>query len=235
MAVLPKWFYNDLRQVGVDFENLEQVAAFDRNQRSSTPEAEQALVARLGISKGHSVIDLGAGTGTFAIAASLAGAYVHAVDVSQAMLTYARQKANNANATNIEFHHGGFLTYEHKGNPADFIITKAALHHLPDFWKMVAFMRMAQMLKDGGIVFLKDVIFSFEPAEYESRINAWIQRLAKPTGEGFTVEDYETHIREEQSTFAWIIEGMLERTGFEILEANYLSTEGAEYICKKGK
>jgi ubiquinone/menaquinone biosynthesis C-methylase UbiE len=101
-----------------------KVEAFDRNQRSSSEQAEQALIEWLGISAGHTVIDLGAGTGTFAIQAGKAGAYVHAVDVSPTMLAYAQKKACAANAENVEFHHAGFLTYEHQGNPVDFIVTK---------------------------------------------------------------------------------------------------------------
>ncbi|HEY9797414.1 MAG TPA: hypothetical protein V6D30_17345 [Leptolyngbyaceae cyanobacterium] len=83
MTVLPKWFYDEFQQSGVNFEDTAQVEAFDRNQRSSSEEAEQALIEWLGISAGHTVIDLGAGTGTFAIQAGKAGAYVHAVDYRQ--------------------------------------------------------------------------------------------------------------------------------------------------------
>lgn len=230
---LPAWFYNELQQIGVDFEDTAQVEVFDRNQKSSTVEVERSLIERLGISKGHIVIDLGAGTGTFAIQAALAGADVYAVDVSPVMLDYARQKAGKANVINIEFNHSGFLTYEHKAELADFIVTKFALHHLPDFWKMLAFLRMASMLKDEGILYLRDVIFSFHPAEYQSHIEAWIEKVAKPPGEGFTRLDFETHIREENSTFGWVIEGMLKRAGFEIVEADYLAPEYAQYVCKK--
>ena len=45
-------------------------------------------------------------------------------------------------------------------------------------------------------------------------------------------DDFETHVREEYSTFTWIIEGMLDRVGFEV-ESNYLSPTIAEYICRK--
>ena len=233
MTLLPAWFYNEWQQIGVDFEDTAQVEAFDRNQKSSSPEAERSLIQRLGISKGHTVIDLGAGTGTFAIQAAIAGAYVYAVDVSPVMLDYARQKACNANAFNIEFYHNGFLTYEHNAEPADFIVTKSALHHLPDFWKMVALLRIASMLKNEGILYLRDVIFSFNPAVYQSHIEDWIERVAKPPGEGFTKLDFEMHVREKHSTFAWIVEGMLQRAGFKIVEADYLTPESAQYVCKK--
>jgi hypothetical protein len=39
------------------------------------------------------------------------------------------------------------------------------------------------------------------------------------------------HVREEHSTFAWIIEAMLTRSGFEIVEVNYQSPTYAEYLC----
>lgn len=91
---------------------------------------------------------------------------------------------------------------------------------------------MAATLKYGGVLYLKNVIFSFPPNEYQSHIDNWIQRAAKPPGEGFTIADFEMHVREEHSTFAWIIEGMLNRAGFEF-ESNYLSPTIAEYICQK--
>ncbi|MEW6497925.1 MAG: class I SAM-dependent methyltransferase [Cyanobacteriota bacterium] len=232
---LPTWFYNEFQQSGVDFENTAEVAAYDHNQRSSSEESERELVERLGISANHTVIDFGAGTGTFAIQACKAGARVYAVDVSKTMLTYAQNKAHAANVESIEFHHAGFLSYEHQGNPVDFIVTKSAFHHLPDFWKMVGLLRMASMLKTRGVLYLKDAVFSFNVREYCSCINTWIARMAKPAGEGFTVSDYEMHVREEYSTFAWILEGMLTRAGFEIEQADYPTPEYAQYVCRKSQ
>ena len=43
---------------GVGFEDVDRVAAYDRNQTSSTSEKERALVTRLGITANNSVIDL---------------------------------------------------------------------------------------------------------------------------------------------------------------------------------
>jgi hypothetical protein len=122
---------------------------------------------------------------------------------------------------------------EHNAATVDFVITQAALHHLTDFWKMVACQRMAMMLKNNGILYVWDTVFTFPPADYQTHLNDWIKRVAKPLGEGWTASDFETHIREEYTTFGWIIEGMLAQAGFEIETTHYLTSEYAEYICRK--
>ena len=227
------WYFDESKMAGIDFQSMAQVEAYDRNQTSSTPELEQALVRRLGIQPGQTVIDLGAGTGTFAIEAAMAGASVHAVDISQAMLTYAERKAQKVGTDAVKFHQAGFLTYEHQGNLADVVITKNALHILPDFWKMATFLKIAALLKPKGKFYLRDVIYSFPPTEYKTAIDEWIKQVAKPEGQGWTATDFEMHVREEHSTFAWIIEAMLTRSGFDIVEVNYESPTYAEYLCLK--
>ncbi|MUL36362.1 class I SAM-dependent methyltransferase [Gloeocapsopsis dulcis] len=234
MTSFPAWYYDESKMAGVDFEDAAQVEVYDRNQTSSTPEKEQALVTRLGITAEHSVIDLGAGTGNFAIQAAFTGACVHAVDISQTMLTYAQRKAQKVGTTNIKFYHAGFLSYEHQDKQADFVVTKNALHILPDFWKMTAFLRIAAMLKLKGVFYLRDAIYSFPPTDYEASINQWIRQVATE-GEGWTARDFEMHVREEHSTYGWIIEGMLTRAGFEIVEANYNAPTYAEYLCIKSR
>ncbi len=92
MAGRPPWIYDELRQVGLDFADAAAVADYDRNQ-GSDPAAERTLIARLGITADSTVIDLGCGTGSFALEAARSGAEVHAVDVSRAMLDHAAAKA----------------------------------------------------------------------------------------------------------------------------------------------
>jgi putative AdoMet-dependent methyltransferase len=233
MTKFPNWYYTELEQVGVDFENQAEVEAYDRNQPSNSVEESLELLRSLGIQQNHIVIEFGTATGNFAIEVAKYCRFVHAVDVSKVMLEYAHKKAAKQNVNNISLHHGGFLSYVHEGEKADFIITKYAFHHLPDFWKQFGLLRMAEMLKPGGNLYLEDVIFSFAPRDYETSINAWIDEVAKPGGEGFTREQFEMHVREEYSTYAWIIEGMLERAGFEILEQNHFSPTYADYLCIK--
>jgi SAM-dependent methyltransferase len=132
----------------------------------------------------------------------------------------------------------GFLGYEHRGAPADVVYTRNALHHLPDFWKAVALERIALMLRPGGILRLRDIVFAFDPSEAERFVGEWLESAVEPHGveapKGWTRTELETHLREEHSTFTWLLEPMLERTGFAVKEADYSSHRVfAHYVCVK--
>jgi ubiquinone/menaquinone biosynthesis C-methylase UbiE len=106
---------------------------------------------------------------------------VIAVDVSSVMLARLNEKLARSPLANVEVVGAGFLTYEHAGEPADLVYSRFALHHLPDFWQAIALRRMAAMLRPGGVLRLSDVVYSFEPAEAEQCIEAWITELMCPT------------------------------------------------------
>jgi cyclopropane fatty-acyl-phospholipid synthase-like methyltransferase len=225
-----RWYYDELRQVGTDFENARLVEHFDRFQGNSD-EHSRSQVQRLGLREGSVFIDIGCGPGSYVIAAARMGARVHAVDVSEGMLAQVQARAAAEGLSGVTTHHAGFLTYEHEGEGADAILSITALHHLPDFWKMVALLRVRDMLEPDGLFLLRDALYTFDAADYESGVERWIDN-GRPEGEGFTRTDYETHVRDEHSTFGWIVEGMLERAGFEIREKTERSQGvGAEYLC----
>ena len=226
------WYYDDLRQVGLDFEDVAAVEAYDRNQRASAEE-DLALLDQLGLNADHVVIDIGCGTGAFALEAARRCRTVYAVDVSASMLACTRRRAARHNLSNMEFRRAGFLSYAHDGPPADMLVTKYAFHHLPDFWKSVALLHMNEMLRPAGRLFLSDVVFSFPMTEHRHEIDAWIARMAKPSGEGFTAADFATHVRDEHSTYDWILEGLIERAGFRIDRKDRWDAVYADYTCTK--
>ena len=120
----------------VDWSSEEEIQFYDermRNTRDVDGETRAALAA-LDLSDSHTLLEIGAGTGDLAIAAAKACRSVYAVDLSQAMLDLAREKAASQGVSNIEFIHAGFLTYEHQAEPVDAAASQLALHHLPDFW-----------------------------------------------------------------------------------------------------
>src|SRR5262245_50041796 len=153
------------------------IAGYDRKAQFD-PAGDLDVLRSHGLGSASTLIDFGAGTGTFALAAARVCGKVIAVDVSPAMIEALRARTADAELTNLECVQAGFLSYVHAGAPVDFIYTRNALHHLPDLWKGVALTRMAQLLAPAGILRLRDLVFSFELAEAEARIAGWIDSVA---------------------------------------------------------
>ncbi len=221
------WFYDEMRQVGTDFEDAGQVERYDERQ-GILDEENGRVLDELEIGEGVSMAEIGAGTGWLSIAAAKRGASVAVVDVSETMLAKARHNAEHRHATGLTFHHAGFLSFEPEGQ-FDVIVSNFALHHLSDFWKQTALLRVAGMLKPEGQLFIRDVVFSFAPANYEHAIDSWIDEMVKQ-GSGWSREEFETHVREEHSTYSWIMRGLLERAGFRVKETAWAPTY-ADYHC----
>jgi SAM-dependent methyltransferase len=149
------------------------------------------------------------------------------------MLAALQRKIDTAGMKNIESVHAGFLSYEHQGDAPDFIYSRNALHHLPDFWKVFALRRIYALLKPGGTFRLHDLVYAFEPGEAEAVFDCWLTGKPERPEDGYTREDLEVHIRTEHSTFSWLFEPMLKRVGFEICEADYRGRTYAAYTLVK--
>ncbi len=239
MTTLPAWQYDEYRHVGADYADPALAEAYDaQHQRfrgDTTVEADSVfdvLFGILGVVPGQTLIDLGCGTGTFAIQAARRGITVFAVDVSAAMLAVAERKAAAAGVSDITFCQGGFLTYEHNGVPADIIHSSFALHHLPDFWKLIGLRRLAGMLKDDGMFFLWDTVYSFAPEDYARLMAEKVAWFTDRVNVEFG-QEVATAFREEFSTCDWIMEGLLTRAGFSIEQAEYPEGMLARYRCRK--
>lgn len=234
MSNLHPWRYNEMAQAGADHADLERATTYDecmQKFRNYQKEAEQ-LICLLSIDENQTIIDFGCGTGALTIELAKKCRKVYTVDVSRPMLKIVKQKAEREHLSNIECIHAGYLTYEHQASPADIIVTKAAFHHLPDFWKVIALSRMNAMLKEQGKLFLSDVVFSFETKDYAAEINHFLDNLRTMAGE-YMYQDGILHIKEEFSTFDWIMDEMLKRTGFEIIRKSIQSPVMIDYYCIK--
>ena len=230
MTVQP-WTIDELAYAGLEHLDPDFVAAFD--QKQGYPDAADDLAAfeARGIGADATVVDLGAGTGQFALRAARRFGRVIAVDVSPAMVGVLRGRAVDEGLTNVECVRSGFLSYAHEGAPADGVFTRNALHQLPDFWKAIALQRMAAMLRLGGVLRLRDLVYDFQPADAERVFERWLSGAAADPALGYTADDYAEHIRTEFSTFRWLLEPMLEAAGFEIVETEYRHSLYAAYTC----
>lgn len=231
----PGWQYDETSQCGVDFSDPSVAAKYDENHTRfrDYKKGAEAIVSAIAIDSSHRVVDMGCGTGAFALHAAPYCSKVYAVDVSVAMLDYLEKRIIEKQLTNIECRYGGFLTYEHADEPVDAVVSVAVLHHLPDFWKLVGLRRVAEMLKPLGRFYLFDVVHDFSPPGHAKVFDEWIASTEERMGPAFAEEIVAT-IRDEYCTYDWIIEGMLERAGFSIDECKSLDNgPGATFICTK--
>src|SRR5581483_8427910 len=133
----PSWFLDELAHAGPEHLDPAYVAGYDRKAGVDARE-DVALLQSLGLNETSTLVDLGAGTGALALAVAPLCRRVVAVDVSAPMLANLRAAADRLGLANLELVQAGFLSYEHRGAPADFVYSRNALHHLPDFWKAIA-------------------------------------------------------------------------------------------------
>ena len=114
-APQPGWLLDELRTAGRENLDADHVARYDGKMDAGAT-AEVALLTGLGLTRQSVVVDLGAGTGQFTLAAAQACARVVAVDVSPVMLERLRARVDELGLGNVDVVQGGFLTYVHDGD-----------------------------------------------------------------------------------------------------------------------
>ncbi len=229
----PSWFLDELAHAGPEHLDSAYVQGYDQKAGVDVSE-DVALLRDLGLNETSTLVDLGAGTGALALAVAPLCRRVVAVDVSAPMLANLRAAAERLGLANLELVQAGFLSYAHQGAPADFVYSRNALHHLPDFWKAIALVRTAAILRPGGVLRLHDLVYSFDPAEADRVVEPWLAGAAPSPEVGWTKAEYETHLRDEFSTFSWLLEPMLERAGFDIRDASHAPRRVySAYTCVK--
>jgi SAM-dependent methyltransferase len=228
------WVLDELGHAGPEHLDPEFIVGYDRKQGYPDPEPDIAAFAAYGLDESSTLLDFGAGTGQFAIPAARQFGRVIAVDVSAAMVSALRAKALQADGTGtrVDCVRGGFLSYS-PAAPVDGIYTRNALHQLPDFWKAVALRRIADMLRPGGVLRLRDLAYDFSPEQAPEVFDDWFAGAADDPAAGYTAADYAEHIRTEYSTFRWLLEPMLAAAGFTIADVDYERRLYCAYTCVK--
>jgi ubiquinone/menaquinone biosynthesis C-methylase UbiE len=227
-----KWDFDEFTQVGTDYSDIKKVEDYDNKMSKFRNYKQEAglILDTLKVNSNHILLEIGTGTGHFAIEAAAKCKKVYAIDVSTAMLNYARSKAEKENIKNIEWFNYGFLTFDFPGMEFDCVVSSATLHHLPDFWKMTALHNVYKSLKKYGKFLLTDIIFSAGLNEINFKVEDWINNAKKIDDEYYS--ESIMHIKNEYSTYSWIIEGMLERVGFKY-QLIYENNNFMAYLCIK--
>ncbi len=186
----------------------------------------------LGVQPGWRVADIGCGNGLLAVEAALMGADVDAIDISPAMLALAKIQASDRKVA-IRTQSAGLLSFAYQPNSYDLIVSEFALHHLPDFWKAVALARIFGALKPGANFYLRDIVFVSMPDGVDRDVEGWADFSIK--NHEFDRDSVVTHMRDEYSTFGWVIERMLTDVGFTLVSADYHAPLHGTYLLRKPK
>ena len=221
------WYYTQRRRVGLDTA----VASIYAPQDDVDVRARHAL-NMLGVQRGWRIADIGCGNGVLACEAALMGAEVDAIDISPAMLALADIYARDRKAR-IRTQPAGLLSFTYQPNSYDLIVSEFTLHHLPDFWKAVALSRIYNALKPGANFYLRDIVFVSMPDGTDRDVEGWAEFSTK--NHDFERDSVMTYMRDEYSTFGWVMERMLTEVGFMLVSADYHAPLHGTYLLKKPK
>src|SRR5713101_60730 len=214
------WYYNERRQIGLDTA----VASIYNLDDDSDLRARAALTM-LGVQRGWRVADIGCGNGVL-------GSEVDAIDIAPAMLRLAKIQASDRRVA-IRTQSAGLLSFAYQPDTYDLMVSEFTLHHLPDFWKAVALSRIHAALKPGANFYLRDIVFVGTPDGSERDVEAWADFNIK--NHDFARDSVVTHMRDEYSTFGWVMERMLTDVGFQLVSADYHAPLHGTYLLRKPK
>jgi ubiquinone/menaquinone biosynthesis C-methylase UbiE len=223
--------FDELAHAGHEHLNPDFVAGYDRKQGSPDLTHDLDVLTAHGLGPTSVIVDMGAGTGRFALAAARRFGRVIAVDISPVMIAHLTERASADGLANIETVQAGFLSYRPADASVDAVYTRNALHHLPDFWKALALDRMASLIRPGGVLLLRDLIYDASPSEIPAVLDRWLASAADDPHLGYTGADLLEHIEAEFSTFRWLLEPMLKQAGFKVSTAVYRRRIFGAYTC----
>jgi 2-polyprenyl-3-methyl-5-hydroxy-6-metoxy-1,4-benzoquinol methylase len=219
------WYYNERGRLG-----LEPAVASIYGSDDDGDLRARAALNMLGVKKGWRIADIGCGNGVLATEAALMGAGVDAIDISPAMLALAEIYARDRKAA-VRTQSAGLLSFAYQPNSYDLIVSEFTLHHLPDFWKAVAMARIFAALKPGANFYLRDIVFVSMPDGSERSVEQWADYNVK--NHDFARDSVVTHMRDEYSTFGWVMERMLTEVGFTLVSADYHAPLHGTYLLQK--
>jgi len=181
---------------------------YDKLDWTRKQEYMNAILSMCDLKSDYFVLDIGTGTGVVANSLSKYCKVIHAIDLSQEMLTIAEMEHN---AHNINWKQMDIYKMKFEDNSFDVVTARMVFHHLFDWEK--AFKECYRILKPGGKLIISEGIppvgaFNFQKTfltEKEERrvfklddIILWFEKI------GFKDIDFKIHIMKDVSIKNWL-------------------------------
>jgi len=116
------------------------------------------LIELAGIKPGDTVLDVACGTGNLTLTAQTyagPGGKVYGIDAAPEMIEFGKEKASRSGLAVI-FDVGLIEKLDFPDGTFDVVISRLAIHHLPDDLKRKAFTEILRVLKPGGHLLIAD-------------------------------------------------------------------------------
>jgi hypothetical protein len=102
-----------------------------------------------------------------------------------------------------------------------------------DFLNSVALSRIFSVLNAGANFYLLDIVFVSTPDGAERDVEQWADFSIK--NHDFDRDSVVSHMRDEYSTFGWVVERMLTDAGFTLISVDYHAPLHGTYLLRKPK
>jgi ubiquinone/menaquinone biosynthesis C-methylase UbiE len=159
------------------------------------------VIELAGIQPGDHVLDVACGTGSLTLTAVRSAGptgKVYGIDAAPEMIDVAKKKAARA-MSGVEFAVGLAEKLDFANETFDIVISRLAIHHLPDDLKRAAFKEILRVLKPGGKLLIAD----FSPP-------------TNPVLNHITSALVGSHMMQ---TDIWVLPSFLEKAGFVQIES----------------
>src|SRR5690242_20391869 len=115
--------------------------------RRADPDLVRAIARHLHLTPGARYLDVGSGTGNYAIALQSLGAKMHGVELSSTMLSKARSKSDR-----VRWTHGNAEQLPFRDRTFAGALTTFTLHHMKNPWRTLE--EVFRVLDSGGFVIM---------------------------------------------------------------------------------
>ena len=113
-------------------------------------------ITRTHLTETSRVFEIGCGTGSLALRLAEHAGELHGVDVSGEMVRIARDKARDADVSNLHFHRGTLETVDFEPASFDVVMAWSLLHLVPD--RAAALRRLFELARPGGTLVASTVV-----------------------------------------------------------------------------